>query len=459
MGAVWVADHLALRTQVVVKFMAADLAASSDAVARFSREAAAAAQVKSPHVVQMLDHGVTDGVPFIVMELLEGHDLGRHLHLHHKRLPIGDVAAIFGQVAKALTRAHERGIVHRDIKPENIFLCDQGSEESFVKLLDFGIAKGGDGGGTLSSSTKTGATVGTPYYMSPEQIVGSKNVDLRTDLWSLGVVAYECVTGSCPFEADTFGALAVVVNSGPPPKPPSLLAPGLPPGFDAWFAKACARDPADRFASARELADALAVVARGDSWTAGAALPSGPRVSFPSSPADPASETGLSATVAADGAPPAISRAAKSMATPLRSSTTGGVGSPSAPAVTSAPSKRGLAVGIGAVALLVAVGGGALAVRSSSSATAASVPAVAVAPPPAPPPVAPSGTTSAIASDTPTSPPATASIAAAAPASAAAAPAARRPSGANPSPATPATAHAKPPTPTPAPTKKPNDIF
>src|SRR5579859_5297092 len=155
MGSVWVAEHLSLRTQVVVKFMAIELAASADAVERFSREAAAAAQVKSPHVVQMHDHGVTpSGVPFIVMELLEGHDLGKHLAARG-RLSIGETAEIVGQVCKALARAHERGIVHRDIKPDNIFLCANPDGEIFVKLLDFGIAKADSRFG-VSSGTKTG---------------------------------------------------------------------------------------------------------------------------------------------------------------------------------------------------------------------------------------------------------------------------------------------------------------
>ncbi len=137
MGSVWIADHLALRTQVVVKFIAVELASNPEALDRFSREAAAAAQVKSPHVVQMLDHGVTpDGVAFIVMELMEGEDLGTYLRARG-RLSIAETAEIIGQVCKALGRAHERRIVHRDIKPDNIFLCAMGQGETFVKLLDF----------------------------------------------------------------------------------------------------------------------------------------------------------------------------------------------------------------------------------------------------------------------------------------------------------------------------------
>src|SRR5262249_26790203 len=155
MGSVWVADHLALHTSVVVKFMTQDLAANPDARARFAREAAATAQVKSPHVVQTLDHGITeDGRPYIVMELLEGRDLASQLTAGG-RMSARDVAFIVTQLARALDRAHARGIVHRDIKPENIFLCDTGDGEVFVKLLDFGIAKASIP--KLDGSTKTGS--------------------------------------------------------------------------------------------------------------------------------------------------------------------------------------------------------------------------------------------------------------------------------------------------------------
>ena len=259
MGSVWLAEHLSLRTNVVVKFMSAELANSTEAVERFSREAAAAAQVKSPHVVQMLDHGVTaDGTPFIVMELLEGHDLRKHL-TDRGCISIYETAGIIGQVCKALSRAHERSIVHRDIKPDNIFLCTGYEGDTFVKLLDFGIAKGEASLG-VSSGTKTGAMVGTPYYMSPEQIVGAKTLDWRTDLWSLGVVGYECIVGARPFEAENFGALTIAIHAGPIPVP-SQVNPRAPAGFDAWFARACARDPAVRFTNAKELSDALAQVA------------------------------------------------------------------------------------------------------------------------------------------------------------------------------------------------------
>jgi serine/threonine-protein kinase len=276
MGAVWLAEHLALKTKVVVKFMSPELAASEAAVARFGREAAAAAQVKSPHVVQMLDHGVTDdNIPFIVMEHLEGHDLSTQL-AKHGPLPPEEVAVIVTQVAKALGKAHSAGILHRDIKPENIFLTEIEGER-FVKLLDFGIAKSTEN--QLDSETKTGQVVGTPFYMSPEQITGVKNLDAGADLWSLGVVAFEAVTGQRPFRGETIGGLAVAIVSGATPVP-SQVWPGLPPAFDEWFARACSRDVTKRFQTAREMADALNAVFRG---TAIAPLSgSDPEISRPS---------------------------------------------------------------------------------------------------------------------------------------------------------------------------------
>lgn len=258
MGAVWLADHRGLSTRVVVKFMRDDLDAT--ARARFKREAEAAAQVKSPHVVQTFDCGVTSGgLPFIVMEHLEGHDLAREI-AEHGPLEPARVVEILVQVSKALTKAHAANLLHRDIKPDNIFLCAQeDGDELFVKLLDFGIAKTrlGDAAASLmDGATKTGQVIGTPYYMSPEQMTAQKEIDHRSDLWSLGVVAFEALTGKRPFDGPSFGALAVRIATGETPLL-SAIDPSLPLGADAWFAKACARDPEHRFGSARELADAF----------------------------------------------------------------------------------------------------------------------------------------------------------------------------------------------------------
>ncbi|MDB4936056.1 MAG: hypothetical protein JWP87_3028 [Labilithrix sp.] len=259
MGAVWLADHTALNTRVVVKFMLVGLDASTSARARFKREAEAASQVKSPHVVQTFDYGVTaEGVPFIVMEHLEGRDLAAEIAARGALDP-ATVITIVAQVAKALGKAHASGLLHRDIKPDNIFLCQSEAEdELFVKLLDFGIAKthAADGEAAIDSQTKTGQVVGTPFYMSPEQVTAQKVIDLRSDLWSLGIVAFEALTGRRPFDGPSFGALAVKIATGEMPKP-SEANPAVPEAVDTWFAQACARDPSARFATARELADRL----------------------------------------------------------------------------------------------------------------------------------------------------------------------------------------------------------
>ena len=255
MGSVWLAEHTGLETQVVVKFIAAEVAASPEIVSRFSREAAAASRVKSPHVVQMLDHGVTsDGLPYIIMELLEGRDLQQRIR-EQRRLPASEVAIIIGQVAKALARAHDRGVLHRDIKPSNIFLCDVGTNEIFVKLLDFGIAKTVNGPDL--DTTKAGAILGTPFFMSPEALAGT-HVDHRSDLWALGVLSYMLLTGKRPFRGDSISALTLAIHVNELPKP-SAHEPSLPPGFDDWFKKACTREPEQRFQSARELAETLFV--------------------------------------------------------------------------------------------------------------------------------------------------------------------------------------------------------
>jgi hypothetical protein len=257
MGSVWVADHLGLRTQVAVKFIAADAAADGAMMARFSREASAAAQIKSPHVVQIFDHGTADGIPYIVMELLEGESLGTRLN-RLGRLDTRETSAIVIQVCRALSKAHTLGVVHRDIKPDNVFLTDSDGE-LFVKVLDFGIAK--STADAALGMTATGAAVGTPHYMSPEQIVSAKNVSAATDLWAVGVMAYRCLTGVLPFDADTFGGLCLAIHRGTF-TPVRSLRPELPPAVDAWFAQALQLDASRRFASAKQLADRLSAALR-----------------------------------------------------------------------------------------------------------------------------------------------------------------------------------------------------
>lgn len=260
MGSVWVADHLALGTQVAVKFMSESLTASPGAMQRFTREATAAANVKSPHIVQVFDHGVSpSGEPFIVMELLEGRDLRDHL-FEREVLPLPEVSKLLTQVCRALGKAHAAGIVHRDIKPDNLFLTDSDGD-MFVKLLDFGVAKQ-ENADAVMRMTSTGTMVGTPYYMSPEQSLGLKTLDFHTDLWSLGVVMYQCCVGSLPFGGDTVGALFIAIDRAEF-APPSLLQPDLPPALDGWFKRALSRDPNGRFASAKEMAQSFDAAVEG----------------------------------------------------------------------------------------------------------------------------------------------------------------------------------------------------
>jgi serine/threonine-protein kinase len=219
-------------------------------------EAQAAAKLRSPHVVQILDYGVDEAskLPFIVMELLEGETLAQRIK-RLGRLTAADTARILSHVGRAVGRAHEANIVHRDLKPENVFLVHNEDEE-IAKVLDFGVAKVSPGAlGTAGSHTRTGSIMGTPYYMSPEQAQGNKAVDDRSDLWSLGVIAFECMTGVRPFYSEGLGDLVLQICIRDLPVP-SHFAP-VPAGFDAWFAKAVAREPDQRFQSAKELTDAL----------------------------------------------------------------------------------------------------------------------------------------------------------------------------------------------------------
>jgi serine/threonine-protein kinase len=198
----------------------------------------------------------------MVLELLEGESLEQRLY-RTPVLPHGMVAGIITQVARALTRAHEAGLIHRDLKPSNIFLV-RNDEEEIAKVLDFGLVKASNASLPVGQSDLTGVrVVGTPYYMSPEQAQG-KAVDHRTDLWALAVVAFECVCGALPFQDDIPTQLLLQICVKPLPVP-SRIAP-VPPGFDEWFLKATERDPARRFQSAREMAEALrAVLAPGES--------------------------------------------------------------------------------------------------------------------------------------------------------------------------------------------------
>ena len=253
MGAVWLAHHIKLDVECALKLILAEAAAVDEVRGRFEREARAAAKLRSPHIVQVLDHGEWEGNPYIVMELLVGEDLATRLE-RKIRLTPKETVEIVAQVARGLTRAHAADLIHRDLKPANLFLVHDDDRE-IVKVLDFGIVKSTsllDAGLT----TRTGVLLGTPAYMSPEQAQGTKNVDQRSDLWALAVIAFECLTGQRPFDSPALGDLLMQIITNPLPVP-SQFAP-VPRGFDAFWIRAAARDPDARFQSAKELAEALA---------------------------------------------------------------------------------------------------------------------------------------------------------------------------------------------------------
>ncbi|MDI3289377.1 serine/threonine-protein kinase [Polyangium sp. 15x6] len=257
MGQVWRAEHTSLGTTVAVKLV--DLASSQnpqETMARFLHEARAAARLKNENVVQTMDHGAQGHVAYIVMELLEGESLAKRL-TRTRVLPASDAVRIFREMARALEKAHKQGIVHRDLKPENVFLSVEEGRE-VVKILDFGIAKTADGGHDPHLKTHAGTVLGTPAYMSPEQVLG-KEIDSRSDLWQLAMIAFECVTGVRAFSGSTLGELFMRICSAPLPVPSQVVR-NVPPGFDAWFARAAQREPKDRFQSARELAEGLSLV-------------------------------------------------------------------------------------------------------------------------------------------------------------------------------------------------------
>jgi serine/threonine protein kinase len=253
MGTVYLAEHLALKAPVAIKVIDREVGEGDVALTRFMREAQAAASLRSPHVVQILDYGMEGKRPFIVMEMLEGEALSDRIK-RQGRLSPKETFRVISHVARAISKAHEADIIHRDLKPDNIFLVHNEGDE-IAKVLDFGVAKVDATALDGSGHTRTGSLLGTPYYMSPEQAQGNKDIDSRSDLWALGVIAFECLTGIRPFSSDGLGDLVLQICIRDIPVPSEYGK--LPEGFDAWFSKACEREPKDRFQSARELAEAL----------------------------------------------------------------------------------------------------------------------------------------------------------------------------------------------------------
>ncbi|HYP90440.1 MAG TPA: serine/threonine-protein kinase, partial [Polyangiaceae bacterium] len=236
MGAVFQATHAAIGKRVALKFLGAPSSRDGEAATRFQREAKAASLAESPHIVQIFDSGRSEqGLPFLVMELLTGEDLRARLH-RERRLDAEAAVRIATQVLKALRQAHDAGIVHRDLKPDNVFLCQRDDEPSFVKIVDFGISKVQPRAG-VDTLTHEGAVLGTAFYMSPEQAQSFPDIDGRTDLFSVGAILYEMLTGERPYSAPTYEAVLIAICTRDA-EDVRVKAPGTPPKLARVLARA-----------------------------------------------------------------------------------------------------------------------------------------------------------------------------------------------------------------------------
>jgi serine/threonine protein kinase len=255
MGAVYEVEHELTKHRRALKLLHAEMLNHPIVVARFVREASAAGHIGNPHIVETFDAGnLPGGEPYIVMEMLKGETLASRIE-KLRRLPLPELVDVIRQACDGVQAAHDVGIVHRDLKPENLFLVDRGGKP-FVKILDFGVSKFDPSLTGANGTTKEGSALGTPYYMSPEQVDGDKNLDARTDIYALGVILYECASGKRPFTADALPKLAVLIHEGKP-RPLSERRPELPAAFVEVVHKAMARDRDRRFATAGELGAAL----------------------------------------------------------------------------------------------------------------------------------------------------------------------------------------------------------
>jgi len=262
MGAVWVARHLELDVELALKFILDEEAEpASTSRARFKREAQAAAKLKSVHVTQIHDYGVEEGTPYMAMELLEGEDLASRL-ARKGRLSLQVAAEIVDQVCRGLQAAHDAGIVHRDIKPSNIFLAVMDDGREVVKILDFGIAKVLGVKVPQADRTKSGMMVGSPSYMSPEQLQGDP-VDHHTDLWSLAVVIFELISGEQPFHNEHLANLISAICTKPLPLVSERMPALKDHDLDRFFSRALARVPESRLGSAKELSEAFNTISEG----------------------------------------------------------------------------------------------------------------------------------------------------------------------------------------------------
>jgi len=257
MGVVYLAEHPVIGKKVAMKAIHPELSKNSDVVSRFVTEAKAVNQIGHEHIVDIADFGNTsDGEFYFVMEYLQGESLSDRLR-RETRIDEDAALLVSAQIADALNASHEQGIIHRDLKPENIFLCNnRGPGRDFVKVLDFGLAKLTLSDQKVSHKTRTGSVMGTPYYMSPEQCEGKIEIDHRADIYSLGVLIFEMLTGKVPFGGDGYGEIIVKHVTMPPPSVRSVV-PELPEYLDIILYRALAKDRDQRFQTMADLEEAL----------------------------------------------------------------------------------------------------------------------------------------------------------------------------------------------------------
>jgi serine/threonine-protein kinase len=277
MGTVFEATDLSLERRVAIKVMLPDKARDPEGAARFLHEGRAAVKLTSDHVARVFEVGVSDDAPYLVMEYLDGEDLDAVL-ARAGRLPVHEATDYLVEACEAIAEAHAAGIVHRDLKPQNLFVARRPNGRVSVKVLDFGISK-------LARSeapklTRSGAALGTPLYMAPEQMRSSRTVDPRTDIWALGVILYELVTGQAPFLGESITEVAILVANEQPTAPHDLC-PEIPPEFESVILRCLAKDPSERYPTVEALVADLEPFASRNS----SSVPPGARLSNSGRPA------------------------------------------------------------------------------------------------------------------------------------------------------------------------------
>jgi serine/threonine-protein kinase len=264
MGTVFEAENVSIGKRFAVKLLDQECAKDAGVVGRFAREARAASAVESEHIVSVVDAGVADNCPYIAMELLRGEDIGTRLR-RDARVPLRETLHIAAQVLRGLAAAHGAGIVHRDLKPDNVLLIDHAGDPTFVKIVDFGISKveRPRGGTAPLAITQRGVILGTPLYMAPEQARSLPDVDGRADLFSVGAIVFECLSGRPPHVGETYEQILLSLCMEDAPDVRAYAA-DVPADVAAFIARALARDRAERFSSAVEMLSALRALAPDD---------------------------------------------------------------------------------------------------------------------------------------------------------------------------------------------------